>query len=107
MEYLQDKEYFPFVTVIINDSLQITLVEKKNKNKCQVSFGIFLISLLVATAIILNSMKLDIFLINIPFEQGEDVTKRCQWTPNIRSIHRMAQLYVQIYEYLLHKIVSS
>ena len=27
---------------------------------------------------------------NIPFEQGEDVTIRCQWTPNIGSIHRMA-----------------
>ena len=40
MEYLQDKEYFPLKTVIIDDSLQITLVEKK-------SFGICLISLLV------------------------------------------------------------
>ena len=29
MEYLQNKEYFPFITVIIDDSLQITLVEKK------------------------------------------------------------------------------
>ena len=28
MEYLQDKEYFPFKTVIIDDSLQITLVQK-------------------------------------------------------------------------------
>ena len=39
MEYLQVKEYFPLKTVIIDDSLQITLVEK--------SFGICLISLLV------------------------------------------------------------
>ena len=30
MEYLQDKEYFPFKTVIIDDSLQITLVEKNH-----------------------------------------------------------------------------
>ena len=28
MEYLQNKEYFPFKTVIIDDSLQIILVEK-------------------------------------------------------------------------------
>ena len=28
MEYLKAKEYFPFKTVIIDDSLQITLVEK-------------------------------------------------------------------------------
>ena len=28
MEYLQDEKYFPFETVIIDDSLQITLVEK-------------------------------------------------------------------------------
>ena len=28
MEYLQNKEYFLFITVIIDDSLQITLVEK-------------------------------------------------------------------------------
>ena len=44
MEYLQDKKYFPFKTVVIDDSLQITLVEK---NKCQVSFRICLISLFV------------------------------------------------------------
>ena len=37
MEYLQKKEYFPFKTVIIDESLQITL--EKNY---QVSFGIFL-----------------------------------------------------------------
>ena len=30
MEYLQDKEYFPFKTVIIDDSLQINLVEKNH-----------------------------------------------------------------------------
>ena len=44
MEYLQDKKYFPFKTVVIDDSLQITLVEK---NKCLVSFGICSISLFV------------------------------------------------------------
>ena len=76
MEYLQNKEYFPFKTAIIDDSLQITLEEKINK--CQVSFGIFLISLPTCTAIILSFMKLVIFLINIPFAQGEeDGTKRC------------------------------
>ena len=31
MEYLQNKEHFPFKTVIIDDSLQITLVKKKSK----------------------------------------------------------------------------
>ena len=65
-------EYFPFKTVIIDDSLQNTLGEKK----CQVSFGNFLISLPACTAIILNFMKQLIFLINIPFEHGEDVTIR-------------------------------
>ena len=35
-----------------------------------------LISLLTGTAIILRFMKLLIFLINIPFEHGEDVTIR-------------------------------
>ena len=34
MEYLQSKEYFPFKTVIIDDSLQITLGEKKINAKC-------------------------------------------------------------------------
>ena len=38
MEYLQKNEYFPFKTVIIDDSLQNTLV-------VVVSFGNFLISL--------------------------------------------------------------
>ena len=33
MEYLQKNEYFPFKTVIIDDSLQNTLGEKKNA-KC-------------------------------------------------------------------------
>ena len=32
MEYLQNKEYFPFIIVIIDDSLQITLVVKKIKS---------------------------------------------------------------------------
>ena len=72
MEYLQKNEYFPFKTVIIDDSLQNTLGEKK----CQVSFGNFLISLSTGTAIIFSFMKLLIFLINIPFEHGEDVTIR-------------------------------
>ena len=31
MQYLQDKEYFSFETVIIYDSLQITLVSRKKK----------------------------------------------------------------------------
>ena len=70
--YLQDKEYFPFKTVINDDSLQITLVEK---NKCKVSFGICLIT---CTPIVQNFMKLLIFLIIIAFEQGENITKRCQ-----------------------------
>ena len=65
MEYLQDKEYFPFKIVIIDDSLQITLEEKKKR---QVSFGIFLISLLVQL-LFSTSWKLVIFLINILFEQ--------------------------------------
>ena len=39
MEYLQKKEYFPFKTGIIDDSLQITLGKKNNR---QVSLGIFL-----------------------------------------------------------------
>ena len=43
MEYLQKNEYFPFKTVIIDDSLQITLGEKKKKS--QVSFENFLILL--------------------------------------------------------------
>ena len=72
-------------TVIIDGSLQNTLGEKK----CQESFGNFLISLPTGTAIILSFMKLLIFLINIPFEHGEDVTIRRWWTLNIRSIHRM------------------
>ena len=66
MEYLQKNEYFPFKTVIIDDSLQSTLGKK-----CQVSFGNFLISLPTGTAIILNFMKLLIFLINIPFANSK------------------------------------
>ena len=72
MEYLQKNEYFPFKTVVIDGSLQNTLGEKK----CQESFGNFLISLPTGTAIILSFVKLLIFLINIPFEHGEDVTIR-------------------------------
>ena len=38
--------------------------------------------------------------VNIPFEQGEDIAIRHQWTPNIGSIHRMANFmfkYPNIY----------
>ena len=72
MEYLQKNEYFPFKTVIIDDSLQNTLVEKKMPSV----IWKLLISLPTGTAIILSFMKLLIFLINIPFEHGEDVTIR-------------------------------
>ena len=48
MEYLQKKEYFPFKTVIIEDSLQIIL-EKKN-------FSYF--SICTVTYIILHFMEL-------------------------------------------------
>ena len=72
MEYLQKNEYFPFKTVIIDDSLQNTLGEKKNA-KCHLETFDFITCL---TAIILSFMKLLIFLINIPFEHGEDVTIR-------------------------------
>ena len=40
MEYLQKKEYFPFKTVIIEDSLQIIL-EKKKIAKCHLKFSYF------------------------------------------------------------------
>ena len=73
MEYLEKNEYFPFKTVIIDDSLQNTLGEKK----IQSVIWKLLISLPACTAIILSFMKLLIFLINIPFEQEEDVTIRC------------------------------
>ena len=73
MEYLQKNEYFPFKTVIIDDSLQNTLGEKK---KMPSVIWKILISLPTGTAIILSFMKLLIFLINIPFEHGEDVTIR-------------------------------
>ena len=65
-------EYFPFKTVIIDDSLQNTLGEKKNA-KCHLET---FVSLPTGTAIILSFIKLLIFLINIPFEHGEDVTIR-------------------------------
>ena len=59
MEYLQYKKYFPFKTVVIDDSLQITLVEK---NKCQVSFVISSISLFVQLLFLTSwKLKLDIF----------------------------------------------
>ena len=72
MEYLQKNEYFPFKTVIIDDSLQNTLGEKKMPSV----IWKLLILLPTGTAIILSFMKLLIFLINIPFEHGEDVTIR-------------------------------
>ena len=58
------------LSYLIDDSLQITLVQKIFWN---------LFDFITCTAIVLNFMegwKLVIFLINIPFEQGEDVTKR-------------------------------
>ena len=73
MEYLQKNEYFAFKTVIIDDSLQNTLGEKK---KMPSVIWKLLISLPTGTAIILSFIKLLIFLINIPFEHGEDVTIR-------------------------------
>ena len=60
MEYLQKNEYFPFKTVIIDDSLQNTLGEKK---KMASVIWKLLISLPTGTAIILNFMKQLIFLI--------------------------------------------
>ena len=60
MEYLQKNEYFPFKTVIIDDSLQNTLGEKK---KMPSVIWKLLISLPTGTAIILNFMKQLIFLI--------------------------------------------
>ena len=72
MEYLQKNEYFPFKTVIIDDSLQNTLGEKKMPSV----IWKLLILLPTGTAIILSFMKLLIFLINIPFEHGEDITIR-------------------------------
>ena len=76
MEYLQ-KEYFPFKTVIIDDSLQITL----GKKLPSVIWN-FLISLFVQLPVLFStSWSQLIFFINIPFEQGENVTKRCQMNP--------------------------
>ena len=66
MEYLQKNEYFPFKTVIIDDSRQNALGEKKMTSV----IWKLLISLPTGTAIILSFMKLLIFLINIPFEHG-------------------------------------
>ena len=54
MEYLQ-KEYFPFKTVIIDDSLQITL-GKKIIAKCHLEFSYFFIC--TASGIILHFMEL-------------------------------------------------
>ena len=41
MEYLQKKEYFPFKTVIVDESLQITL--EKKITKCHLEFSYFFI----------------------------------------------------------------
>ena len=58
MEYIQ-KKYFPFKTVIIDDSLQITL-GKKIIAKCHLEFSYFLFVQL-ATGIILHFMELGNF----------------------------------------------
>ena len=55
MEYLQKKEYFPFKTVIIDDSLQIILGKKKIA-KCHLEFSYFFIC--TAAGIILHFMEL-------------------------------------------------
>ena len=55
MEYLQKNEYFPFETVIIEESLQITL-GKKIIAKCHLEFSYFFIC--TATGIILHFMGL-------------------------------------------------
>ena len=58
--FLSNKEYFPFKTVIIDHSLQITLVEFFFINaKCHLES--FWISLPTGTAIILSFTKLLIF----------------------------------------------
>ena len=54
MEYLQKKEYFPFKTVIIDESLQITL--EKKITKCHLEFSYFFIC--TATGIILHFTEL-------------------------------------------------
>ena len=54
MEYLQKKEYFPFKTGIIDDSLQSTL--EKKIAKCHLEFSYFFIC--TATGIILRFMEL-------------------------------------------------
>ena len=54
MEYLQKKEYFPFKTVIIDDSLQIR--PEKKITKCHLEFSYFFIC--TATSIILHFMEL-------------------------------------------------
>ena len=54
MEYLQKKEYFPFKTVINDDSLQNTVGEKNAK--CHLEFSYFFIC--TATGIILHFTEL-------------------------------------------------
>ena len=90
MEYFQKKEYFPFKTVIIDNSLQITLGEKK---KLPSVIWNFFISLLVATAtgIILHFMELVSFSHKYSiWTRGGHHQKVPNETPNIGSIHRMA-----------------
>ena len=56
MEYLQKKEYFPFKTVIIDESLQITL--EKKITKCHLEFSYFFICTARPNGITLNFMEL-------------------------------------------------
>ena len=56
MEYLQKNEYFPFKTVIIDDSLQNTL------GKCLVSFGNFWFHYLLVKLLFLASWSYLFFL---------------------------------------------
>ena len=68
MEYLQ-KEYFPFKTVIIDDSLQITL-GKKIIAKYHLEFSYFFICTATGSYYsLLHGARQ--FFSNIPFEQGE------------------------------------
>ena len=57
MEYLQKNEYFPFKTVIIDDSRQNTLGEKKNA-KCHLETWFHYLNLPTGTGIILSFMML-------------------------------------------------
>ena len=88
MEYLQKKEYFPFKSVIVDGSLQITLEKKKLSSV----IWNFLISYFIYTAIgiILHFMELVNFShkYSIWTRRGRHLVTK--WTPKIGSIHRMA-----------------